>query len=596
MAIFPTWAFKLLADALTGEAEGQGLASLRAGGSLVVELVPKQLLQAGFASQSLTLATDQLISLLPWAIFAVFAIDGVFRFLDIYHTRYFSVLVSSELRLRAHEQLLRLDFEQIKAKNLGDHLSSLTSDLMLLQNVFAEVLTSSIKDSIGIVVLGGWLLATNWKLSLVGALVLPLFFFFVSKAFRQLKRYAHKGQEEIAELAAFVADSVQGADTVRLYGLQESRQLSFAQKIAKFNATASRLFLTDASISPSLGLLSATVIGFVVIFFGLRDVYEARMTVGDFSSYLFACVLLYQPLKRLVRVQGQVNQIAGTCQRLFALLALEPKIEKISTLQNHPLGERVQNVNIALKNVSFVYPHTERQVLCDVSLEIPHSAKVALVGHSGSGKSSALKLIPRLYECSSGSIELAGRDIRDWDLALLRAQFAFLSQSTFLFEGSLRDNLLWAKPEASSVQIQAALELAGVDFLANLPSGLDSQIGEGGSRLSGGQRQRLGIALAFLRDAPILILDEPTSALDRVAEEQILHALRNLMQGKTVLLVTHKLDLLVDFDLIYVFSEGQVLEWGKHHELLAKEGHYYRLFHAERESRLEDEVFIAKKS
>jgi ABC-type multidrug transport system fused ATPase/permease subunit len=318
---------------------------------------------------------------------------------------------------------------------------------------------------------------------------------------------------------------------------------------------------------------------------------------------MVATVLLYQPIKRLFRVNAQINQMAGTCQRVFdlldnydtdSILYEQPIVDQIDTTENpsptslvlppspiergsqgnetplsssrdsQNLFQNLNKINIEFKDVSFSYfaqdnVRENENVLKNINLQINDGDQIALIGSSGSGKSTLIKLIPRLYEVNSGEILLNGQNIKQISLQTLRELIAFVPQDPFLFSGSLRENLLIAKPNATDQELQKSLSLAKVDFLDLIPGGLDGQISERGQSLSGGQRQRLGIARAFLKNSPLLILDEPTSSLDKQSEDLINQSLQELMKNKTVILVTHKTDSIKHFSRIIEMSNGIII-------------------------------------
>ncbi|MDX1917934.1 MAG: ABC transporter ATP-binding protein [Candidatus Caenarcaniphilales bacterium] len=575
VAVWPTWALKLVTDALAEGALSKAV--------LELQVIPQQLIDYGLSPWYLKLEPKKFLGVLPWFLLIGFVLDGFLRYINSYETRFYSVLVANDLREQAHEKITQLSYAQLKDRRSGDLVSVLTSDLTLLQSLLAEVLTCLIRDSALVLGLAVWLLAINWKLSLLGALILPPFIWLINKLFRRLRRLANRGQIVTGELSAYISESAQGADLIRLFNLQKQRHQAFIDRSKEFIKIWQKQLVVDAAINPILGVLSAIGIGFIGLSFGLNLVYEKIMTIGDFISYIIALILLYQPLKRLLRVNGQINQISGTCERVFALIDAQSD-QSNSELESELEGAAIIRKGgaeplLEFRSVDFHYDLTQ-PVLEDISLRIYRGERVALVGQSGGGKSTLSKLIPRLYEVTEGQILLQGKDIRDWDLRGLRDQISYIPQDSFLFSGTLRENLLLVKPDARLEEIEMALQRAKVDFLELLPLGLDSLVGERGSNLSGGQRQRIAIARAFLKDSPILILDEPTSSLDQKTEEMIKDSLFALMKDRTVLLVTHKLNLIRDFDRIVLIKEGRILEQGTHSELSKMKGNYLELVEA----------------
>jgi subfamily B ATP-binding cassette protein MsbA len=555
VTVWPSYALKLIIDML---ASGKLFK-----GDIMLELVPKQLLDYGFKSIQVNIQPKLMVNWIPLVLLALFVIDGILRFFHQFFTRFFGVLVANELREEGHHKLVQLDLSSIAKRSSGDIVSCLTNDLNLLQSLLSDVLTALVSDSAKALALGVWLLLLDWKLSLIGAVVLPIFFLLVSKLSKKLRQLANKGQESTAELSSLISETVQGANLINLFNIQEARQKVFQEQSKHFVYLWQKQLKTDAAISPLLGILSAVGVG-SVIWIGLHRIYTEQVTIGDLGSYLIATVLLYQPVKRLFRMNAQINQIVGTCERVFELIDQEPIIKNIP--KDGWLTEINKTSAIQLDNLSFSYLETI-PVLNKVNMTVKEGDQIAIVGSSGSGKSSLISLIPRLYEANSGSIKVYGVDVKDWDLTELRKTISFVPQDPFLFKGSIRENLLLVKPEATEEEIKVALEKAEVDFLHLLGNGIDSIVSERGSNLSGGQRQRISIARAFLKDSPILILDEPTSALDNQSEESIKKSILELMRNKTVLMVTHKLNIAKEFERVICMNKGEIIKETKQSEV-----------------------------
>ncbi len=568
VTVLPSYALKIIIDLLAG---GQALKQK----VISLNLIPNQLIYYGFKPLSIQVSPKQLINSTPLILMVLFLVDGVFRYIQNFNNRYFGVLVAGEMREKAYAQLMLMSFADLKKRSSGDLVSCLTNDLNLLQSLLAEVLSALISDSVRAVALSIWLLVLDWKLSLIGVIVFPAFFLLLGKLSKRLRKLANQSQEITAEVSSIVSESVQGANLIHLFDIKNLEKNKFEKTNQIFIKTWKKQLVIDSLISPILGVLSAFGIG-PVIWFGCQNILKGTVSVGDFSSYLVATILLYQPIKRLVRVNAQISQINGTCERIFELINL--KTETAHKIQKPPQHE----LSIEFENVNFAYNEKGDHdlILKNINLQINESEKVAIVGSSGSGKSSLITLIARLYGANAGQIKINNLNIQNWDLTELMNLMAFIPQDPFLFRGSIRDNLLIAKANATDAEIQKALELAKVDFLNQVSGGLNGEMTERGNNLSGGQRQRLSIARAFLKNSPLLILDEPTSSLDQQSEELIRQSLKELMKNKTVILVTHKLNVIKDFPRIICMEKGQIVEQGNHLELINLKGHYHQLINA----------------
>jgi subfamily B ATP-binding cassette protein MsbA len=435
------------------------------------------------------------------------------------------------------------------------------------------VLAAIGKDAVTVVFLVALMFYEDWVLALASFFAFPLAIRPIVGIGRRMRRVSANTQIEAGLITTLLNQTFQGARHVKAYGME-------AYETGRANALFERMFRlvdranrTRARASPIMEALGGSAVAVVILYGGYQVIGGAR-TPGAFFTFITALLLAYQPLKSLANLNASLQEGLAAAQRVFEVLDIEPTIRD----REGALPLRVAGGRIEFSEVRFGYqPHAV--ALDDVSLTVAAGSTVALVGPSGAGKSTMLNLIPRLYDVSAGSIAIDGQDVRSVTLASLRGALALVAQEASLFDDTVRANIAYGRFGASPEEIEAAAAAAGADrFIAELPQGYDTLVGEHGIRLSGGQRQRIAIARAMLKDAPILLLDEATSALDNESERQVQAALRRLMQGRTTLVIAHRLSTIVSADLICVVDRGRIVESGKHAQLLARGGLYARLY------------------
>jgi subfamily B ATP-binding cassette protein MsbA len=481
--------------------------------------------------------------------------------------------VITDVQNALYARLIRADLAYFNANASGTLISRFTNDVALLRNAAANVLAAIGKDAITVVFLLALMFYQDWVLALASCFAFPLAIRPIVKIGRRMRRVSANTQIEIGQLTTLLSQTFQGARHVKAYGME-------AYEAGRANALFERIFRlidranrTRSRASPLMETLGGAAVSVVILYGGYQVIENAR-TPGAFFSFITALLLAYQPLKSLANLNASLQEGLAAAQRLFEVLDIEPDISDLPDAR--PL--RVAGGEIRFDDVRFGYqPHAV--ALDDISLTVPAGSTVALVGPSGAGKSTVLNLIPRFYDINAGSIAIDGQDIRSVTLSSLRAALALVAQEASLFDDTVRANIAYGRLSASATEIEDAAAAAGADrFIAELPEGYDTLVGEHGVRLSGGQRQRLAIARAMLKDAPILLLDEATSALDNESERQVQAALRRLMRGRTTLVIAHRLSTITSADLICVMDRGRIVESGKHAQLLAHGGLYARLY------------------
>jgi len=508
----------------------------------------------------------------PLAIIVVFSARGLLNFGQHYFSDYVGLRIINDVRnrLNCHLQYLSLAF--FYRHPTGTLLSRVGNDVTLLRAVLTDALASLVRDSLSVIVLIGVAFYQDWVLASIAFFVFPASVLPVMRMSRKIKRFTKRGQISTGNLTALLQESVQGNRIVKAFGMEEYEIKRFTAenfRLFKQSVRASRI---KAVVTPTMEFLASFGIAGVV-WYGGSSVIGGGRTQGEFMAFMAAMMLMYQPFKSLARTYAAVQQGIAGAERVFEIL------DTHADVQERPGARAAQRFteSIEFHDVSFGYG--EKLVLKDINLRICAGEMVALVGISGVGKSTMADLIPRFYDVTAGAVTMDNIDIRDLTLRTLRQQIGLVSQHTFLFNDTIRNNISYGDPERSMDDIMAAAKAAYAhDFIMSLPMGYDTNIGEMGLQLSGGQRQRLAIARALLKDAPILILDEATSALDAQSERSVQNALDNLMTRRTTVVVAHRLSTIRRADRIVVLVGGKIAEQGRHEELMARKQEYSRLY------------------
>jgi subfamily B ATP-binding cassette protein MsbA len=454
----------------------------------------------------------------------------------------------------------------------GTLISRVSHDVALLRSSLTDALASFLRDSASLIVLTVVAFWQDWVLAAIAIVVFPASVLPIMRLSRKIKRFTRRSQISTGALTALLQESIQGQRVVKAFGLEEYESRRFVDENYRLFKQSLRASRIKAAVGPSMELLAAFAIA-AVVWYGGWSVIAGGRTQGEFMAFMTAMFLMYQPFKGLSRTYTFVQQGISGAERVFEILDVKPEIrDKPHARPAAPFARAIQ-----FHDVSFGYG--AKIVLSHINLTIRAGEMVALVGTSGVGKSTLADLIPRFYDVTAGRITMDGIDIRDLTVSSLRAQIGIVSQHTFLFNDSVRNNIAYGQPDQKLEAIVAAAKAAYAhDFIAALPEGYDSIIGEMGFQLSGGQRQRLAIARALLKNAPLLILDEATSALDLESERMVQRALENLMTTRTTLVIAHRLSTIRKAARIVVLVDGAVVEEGTHDELLARKSEYSRLY------------------
>ncbi len=485
------------------------------------------------------------------------------------------------LRQRLYEHVLAQSSEFFTAHPTNILTTHIISDAEKVQVSVSSLLADLLREGLTFLFLFALVFVLNWRLTLAILLVGPVIYFLTVRFGRRLRRLAHHTQEGTEEVLDIAQETISGHRIVKAFGMESferARFLRALKELANTQVRAARVVYLSSPILELLGVLIAA--GFLL--YTQQLVASGLMTVGTFAAYIVAMLQMYDPLRKLSRIQNYFQQSFAASSRIYQLLDTHTeKLDRADAIELPKFADRIEFVN-----VSFHYSDSVEPVLSDVSLTVKCGEVIALVGLSGAGKTTLTNLLMRFYDPTAGEIRIDGRNLHDIKLAALRSQIALVTQDVILFNDSIINNIAYGRPEFDRARIEAAARAAYAHDFITERGGYDTLIGERGVKLSGGERQRLAIARALLKDAPILILDEATSALDTQSERWVQHALSNLMQGRTTIVIAHRLTTIHRADKIVVLNRGCVVDVGKHEELMARGGIYRDLY----ELQFSDEV------
>jgi len=559
---------------------------LLVGAQLIIPWVIKTLI-AAITDPAATPDALPLITRLTVIVLLIFVVRAGLQFLRSYVAHLAGWGVVADVRKHIYQHLQRLSLRFYEDKQTGQLMSRVINDTDLFEQLISHAVPDIAVNVITLVGVSVVLFSLNWRLTLLSIIPIPLLIVAMRIYARYVRPAFRERQKELGDLNALLNDNLSGIREIKAFTREDEELMRISHGIDRYRRSLLKALKLMATFQPfvtftsSLGTL-------IVIYFGGRLAFNKVLSVADLVAFFLYQELFYQPVRGLSDAWEQIQSSLAGADRVADLLAEAPELQYPPGAIN--LTGRAEG-RISFKNISFSYSEGI-PVLENISLEIPSQHIIALVGPTGVGKSTMVSLIPRFYDVSEGAILLDGRDVRQVNLESLRKQVSIVLQDVFLFHGTVRENILFGRPEASEAEVMEAARIANAhNFIMALSDGYDTLIGERGIKLSGGQKQRLSIARAVLKDAPILILDEATSSVDTETELLIQQALERLMAGRTTLIIAHRLSTVRNANMIVVLEGKRVAEMGTHVELLENKGLYYRLYNVQKQLQPAEDLF-----
>ena len=510
---------------------------------------------------------------IPCLAILIFFMKGLGTYGQEYFMNYVGEDIIRQFRNNLFEKIVDLPLSFYHREKTGVLMARITNDVNIVKGMVSNAVTTLLRDIFTVIGLMGVIFYMDWKLAMGAFLILPAAFYPIVIFGRRVRRFSTGCQETMADLNTFLHEVFTGIKVVKIFTLEHFEKKRFKKQTMKLFRLEMKSAIAKSLSSPVMEFLGGLGIAFIIWFGGSR-VISGASTTGTFFAFLTAVMLLYDPVKKLSKLNNTIQEGLAAVTRIFAII---DEVSDITESENpRPMGKN--SFDVRFEGVSFSYEGMGNPVLKDIDLTVEPGEILALVGMSGGGKTSLVNLIPRFYDCTKGKIMVGGMDVREVALNDLRRQISIVTQEPILFNETVLDNIRYGRMDATDQDVESAAKDAYAhDFIMGFPDGYDTSLGELGSRLSGGEKQRICIARALIKDAPILILDEATSALDAESERVVQKALANLMKGRTTFVIAHRLSTIDHAHRIVLLKKGAIIEQGTHDQLMAKKGAYHRL-------------------
>ena len=520
---------------------------------------------------------ESMLLLIPIAIILTLLIKSIATFIQIVLLNGVAQNVIADTQIKLFKKIINADLAWLHKVHSAKIISNFLYDVTLLQDSVSSSLANGVKDVLTLICLLGVMYYQDWQLATISIIAFPLVGIFTRRLGKRIKKASTESQEETGTLASILSENLDGTRIVKAYQQEDEEIEKLSKSVFRRMTKILKGANARGAASPFAEFLAGFGIAGALYYAGLRGL-QGELALNEFVSFLGAMMLAFQPLRRIAQINATLQEGFAAAIRVFGLLDQKSLINEAQNAPNLSIGKS----DITFEDVTLSYEGQINSALKGINLRIAHGKTTALVGPSGSGKSSILNLIPRFYDPNKGNVKIDNQDIKELTISSVRSSLALVSQEPVLFDMSIYDNILYGKPEASREEvIDAAKAAAAHEFISELPKQYETIVGEKGYSLSGGQKQRISIARAFLKNAPILLLDEATSSLDTESEHLVQNAISVLMKDRTTLVIAHRLSTIINSDQIIVLDSGSVAEIGTHEELLKKNGVYKKLYERE---------------
>ena len=516
----------------------------------------------------------EMLMIIPIGIIFAFAAKG----LSLYFARSITIKVGLDVRNDLQQEMsnsiLKADVYHLENKHSGKFISNFLADAGLITNLVSESLLRIMKDSLTLLCLTGLMFYQNWLLAIYALLIMPFAIFVARSIGKRVSKATHGVQVSTADLSTFISELIKGSRLTKIYQ-QEKFELERAKKNSTtFIEKMKKMHLASMRSTPIMEVITGFMVGGFIFISGYMVINE-QLDINKFFSFLAAMMLAYQPVKSLGQIHIGISQGLAGVKRIFEVIDNEIFVKDKKDCKEL----EIKNASIKLNKVYFSYPESSEKAIKNINMEIDGGSFVALVGHSGSGKSTIFNLLPRFYDTENGSILIDGQAIDNVSIHSLRKNISIVSQDVVIFDDTIYSNIAYGNLEASKEKIMKAAKFAAAnEFIEKLPKKYETLVGENGFKLSGGQKQRISIARALLKDCPIILLDEATSSLDAESESQVQSAIVNLTRDRTTIVIAHRLSTIKKAKKIFVLNNGEIIDSGEHNELLKKSDIYKNLY------------------